>query len=75
MAAVISEMFDMSEDEFKQVLGMLADTVPDLEIIDNIENYLDGRDRLSNTTFNFLEKNKDRLLEWVEKYIRNPIDK
>lgn len=75
MATAISNMFDMSEDEFKQVLGMLADTVPDLEIVDNIENYLDGRDRLSNNTFNFLQKNKDRLLEWVEKYIRNPIDK
>lgn len=75
MATMISDMFEMREDEFKQVLGMLADTVPDLEIVDNIENYLDGRDRLSNNTFNFLQKNKDRLLEWVKKYIRNPIDK
>lgn len=64
----------MTDEEFRQVLGMLADTEPDLVVVENIEGYLDNRERLSDDTLKYLANRKDLLSEYVEKFLRNSID-
>ena len=70
----IARMLGISEYEAKEALGIIADTDPDLEISDNITGFLEGTQQLTNRTFNHIMSLKDRILEVVQNYFRNPID-
>lgn len=71
----MNQMLGLNEYEFRAVLEMLADTEPHLEISENIINYLDGREQLSNATFNTIMKQKDNIIKFVQNFVREDIDK
>lgn len=60
----------LSESELREVLYMLAETEPHLEISNNILNYLDGKEPISNATFNTIMQQKDAILKYVENFLR-----
>lgn len=71
MDSTIYEKLKLTKDEFLQVLGMLAETEPHIEISNNIINYLKGREELSETTYKFLMRNKAVLQEYANNFLRN----
>lgn len=67
----IYEQLKVTEDEFIDILYMLAETEPHIEISSNILNYLNGKEELSETTYKFLIRNKSLLQRYAQNFLRN----
>lgn len=66
----LARMLGIKEEEARNALGVIADTEPNLEISDNISNFLDGTEALSNLAFNQIMLLKDKIITLVENYFR-----
>lgn len=66
----LARMLGIKEEEMRNALGVIADTEPNLEISDNISNFLDGTEALSNLSFNRIMLLKDKIITLVENYFR-----
>ena len=54
--------FEISERELKIILGIIAETDPHLDIVEDIEMYLSGlSNKLSSKTINLLIKQKEQI--------------
>lgn len=57
----------MSDYEFKKILGIIANTEPHLDIVEDIEQYLYGMvDTLSDRTKQLLFKSKEQIANLLE---------
>ena len=59
---IIDLGIEMSEQEYRKVLGVIADTDPHLYIVEDIEMYLSGlKPELNEETVKFLMGNKEGI--------------